>query len=265
MKKLMMIALILASLVLPHIAEAQPQQQPQTEAAQQAAPAAPAVTPDSAPAVDESRPEGIRTVRLIDVFLRGGFFMWPILLIFGGGLGFVVERFIFFRKAQLNPREFIDELESTIANDSLDGVDKLCAGRDIMLSRIIRKGLKLRSLGYEHVEKSIAIAGSIEVSVLEKGLNIVSAIGNIAPLLGFLGTVSGMINAFSAIAAADQVNARLVASGIEEALITTAFGLIVAIPMLVCYNYLVHRIDVFVADVERLSADILEKMVETNG
>ncbi len=201
---------------------------------------------------------------LVELFLKGGVFMWPILLLLGVGAGFTIERFLHFRKANLNPREFIAELENATASGDILEVEKLCASRDLLLSKIIRKGLKLRKLGYDRVEKSISIAGSIEVASLERGLNIISAISNIAPLLGFLGTVSGMINAFSNIVAADQVNARLVAGGIEEALLTTAFGLIVAIPLLISYNYFVHRIDAFVADVERLTADLLEIMVEKN-
>jgi biopolymer transport protein ExbB len=227
------------------------------------APGGPAAVAQEAPASGQApaaTPE--RRAVLLDLVLRGGFFMWPILLLFAVGSGYVIERILHFRKANLNPREFIADLENTTKRGTLDDVEKLCAASDLVLAKVISKGLKLRSLGYENVEKSISIAGSIQVSSLERGLNIISAISNIAPLLGFLGTVSGMINAFSNIVAADQVNARLVAGGIEEALLTTAFGLIVAIPLLIAYNYFVHRIDAFVADVERLSADILEMMVE---
>ncbi len=202
------------------------------------------------------------TIRLFDLFIKGGIVMWPILLLAAVGTGFIIERFIRFKKANLNPREFIEDIEKTTAAGSIDDVESLCATQNLTLSKIILKGLKLKSLGYDHVEKGISIAASIEVASLERGLNIISAISNIAPLMGFLGTVSGMIKAFGNIVAADQVNARLVAGGIEEALLTTAFGLIVAIPLLIAYNYFVHRIDSFVADVERLSADILEIMVE---
>ncbi|HQO02277.1 MAG TPA: MotA/TolQ/ExbB proton channel family protein [Spirochaetota bacterium] len=221
--------------------------------------------PAEQPTQSAPREDSSETIMLFDLFTKGGPFMWPIFIIAGIGCGFVIERFIYFKRANLNPREFIATLEDTITNRNLDDVEKLCREHNLVLSKIILKGHRVQNLGYDHVEKAIAIAASIEVAVLEKGLNIISAIGNISPLLGFLGTVSGMITAFSNIAAADQVNARLVAGGIEEALITTAAGLIVAIPMLIFYNYFVHRIDVFVADVERISADILEKMVDSNA
>jgi len=214
---------------------------------------------------EEMVSKGDQSFSLYGLFSKGGPFMWPILLFAAIAMGYIIERFIFFRKAQLNPREFIEELENTIMNGNINSIEKFCKENNLIISKIIQKGLRVKSLGYEQVEKALAIAGSIEVATLERGLNILSALGNIVPMLGFLGTVSGMISAFSNIAAADQVNARLVAGGIEEALLTTAAGLIVAIPTLAFYNYFVHRIDGFIADVERLSSDILEKLVEDYG
>jgi len=93
-------------------------------------------------------------------------------------------------------------------------------------------------------------------------LSVLNAVANIAPMLGFLGTVSGMISAFYQIAAADQVSAKIVAAGIMEALITTETGLIVAIPVLLVYNYFIHRIDGFISDVERLSTDVIERFIK---
>lgn len=221
--------------------------------------------PKSTEEAEEMISKDDQTFTLYGLFRKGGPFMWPILLFAAIAMGYIIERFIFFKKAQLNPREFIEELENNILNGSINTIEKFCKENNLIISKIIQKGLRVRSLGYEQVEKALAIAGSIEVATLERGLNILSALGNIVPMLGFLGTVSGMISAFSNIAAADQVNARLVAGGIEEALLTTAAGLIVAIPTLAFYNYFVHRIDGFIADVERLSSDILEKLVEDYG
>lgn len=202
---------------------------------------------------------------LIDWFRRGGFFMWPILICAALGMGLIIERFIFYRKAKLNPREFIEEFDSTLKSGTISDAETLCKEKNMVISRILLKGFKLRVLGLDHVEKGISAAGSIEIASLEKGLSVLSAVGNIAPLLGFLGTVSGMITAFQSIAAADQVSARLVAGGIYEALITTEAGLIVAIPVLAFYNFFIHRIEAFVADIERISADIVEKLLSENG
>ncbi len=199
---------------------------------------------------------------LYGLFKKGGPFMWPILMMAAVAMGFIVERFLFFRKANLSSREFIEDLENTITTGSLSDVEKMCSDSGNVLSRILLRGMKHRKLSHERVEKSISIAGSVETSKLERGLNVLSSLGNIAPMLGFLGTTSGMISAFADIAAADQVNASIVAGGIEEALLTTAAGLTVAIPTLLFYNYFIHRIDIFVADVERISGDLLEKILE---
>jgi biopolymer transport protein ExbB len=211
------------------------------------------------------KPGESKKIFLYDWFRRGGLFMWPILICAALGMGIIIERFIFYRKAKLNPREFIEEFDRVLKSGTIIEAETLCKEKNMVISRILLRGLKLRSLGLDHIEKGISAAGSIEIASLEKGLSVLSATGNIAPLLGFLGTVSGMITAFQSIAAADQVSARLVAGGIYEALITTEAGLIIAIPVLAFYNFFIHRIEVFVADIERISADIVEKLLSENG
>jgi biopolymer transport protein ExbB len=199
------------------------------------------------------------------LFKKGGPFMWPILLMAAFGLAFIIERYIHFARAKLSSREFMDQISRTIATGDMKAVEDLCESKDNKISRIITKGLQLKNLGYERVEKTFSVVASIEIASLERGLSVLSALGNIVPMLGFLGTVSGMINAFSEIAKADQVKASLVAGGIQEALLTTAAGLIVAIPTLIFYNYFVHRIDIFIADVEKVSTDVVENLVKKAG
>jgi len=198
---------------------------------------------------------------ILDLFNKGGIFMFPLLLLAAFALGFSIERFIFFKKAKLNPIKFTIELEEAIAEKSILDIETLCKNHNYLLSQIVLKGLKVNKLGYEKVEKMLSVAGSIQVSSLEKGLNILSSIGTLAPMIGFLGTTSGMISAFSDIAAADRVSAKIVAGGIEEALLTTAAGLLLAIPTLFSYNYFVHKIDLFVSNIERISSDIVEKLI----
>ncbi|PKL16603.1 MAG: hypothetical protein CVV49_15410 [Spirochaetae bacterium HGW-Spirochaetae-5] len=215
-------------------------------------------------AAEDKTPEG-KVQFLYDWFLKGGLFMWPILICAALAMGLIIERFLFYKKAKLKPGEFIEQINSKLESGTIDDVVNLCKENNLVISRVLLKGLKLRKLGLDHVEKGIGAAGAIEIASLEKGLSVLSAIGNIAPMIGFLGTVSGMITAFQSIAAADQVSARLVAGGIYEALITTEAGLIVAIPVLAFYNFFVHRIETFVADIERISADIAEKLLGENG
>lgn len=194
--------------------------------------------------------------------------MWPILFCAALGLGFIIERVIYFIRTKFAPREFIERLERSILEEDLSKVEAMCAESENRMGMIIHKGLQFKSLGYERVEKAMAVSGSVEVSRMERGLSVLNAVANIAPMLGFLGTVSGMIGAFYQIAAADQVSAKIVAGGIMEALITTQTGLIVAIPVLLAYNYFIHRIDGFVSDVERMSSDVVERLIkgkEMNG
>lgn len=213
---------------------------------------------------DEAR----ETASLWNWFKKGGAFMWPILFCAALGLGFIIERVIYFIRTKFAPREFIERLERSILEEDLSKVEAMCAESENRMGMIIHKGLQFKSLGYERVEKAMAVSGSVEVSRMERGLSVLNAVANIAPMLGFLGTVSGMIGAFYQIAAADQVSAKIVAGGIMEALITTQTGLIVAIPVLLAYNYFIHRIDGFVSDVERMSSDVVERLIkgkEMNG
>jgi biopolymer transport protein ExbB len=119
--------------------------------------------------------------------------------------------------------------------------------------------------GRDEMEKSIQSAGTIEMSFLERGLVVLSSVATIGPLLGFLGTVSGMIHAFEAIAAAEQVNAKLVATGISEALITTATGLIIAIPAQAAYNFFIAQIDRFVIEMEEASSEMIDSLIMMEG
>jgi biopolymer transport protein ExbB len=128
------------------------------------------------------------------------------------------------------------------------------------IAAVLHSGLARAKRGPEAVEKAIQTAASIEVALLERGLIWLSTVANIAPLLGFLGTVSGMIHAFEAIAAAEEVSARLVATGISEALITTAAGLMVAIPVQAAHNYFVSRIDKVVIDLEESGAELIDAL-----
>jgi biopolymer transport protein ExbB len=116
--------------------------------------------------------------------------------------------------------------------------------------------------GLEHVEKAIENAGTIEMSFLEKGLVWLATIANIAPMLGFLGTVSGMISAFAAIAEAGDIEPSIVASGISEALITTASGLAIAIPIQAFHNFFVSRIDRLIIDMEESANDLIDFLID---
>ena len=194
------------------------------------------------------------------LFVKGGQFMWWLLLVAIVGFVFLIERAWTLNRARVNTRRLIGTVITTLRNDGVQAAAEECQKVRGPIAAILYSGLQKADRGRDAVEKAIATAGTIEMAFLERGLIWVSSVTTIAPLIGFLGTVSGMINAFEAIAASEQVNAKLVASGISEALITTATGLVVAIPATIGYNYFVSSIDHFVIEMEETSAELIEEL-----
>jgi biopolymer transport protein ExbB len=195
-----------------------------------------------------------------ELFLKGGPFMWWLLTVALVGFIFLIERFWTLNRARVNTRRLIGRVITTLRNEGVQAAAEECQKVRGPIAAILYSGLQKADRGSEAVEKAISTAGTIEMAFLERGLIWIASVTTIAPLIGFLGTVSGMIRAFEAIAAAEQVNAKLVASGISEALITTATGLIVAIPATIGYNYFVSAIDRFVIEMEETSAELIEEL-----
>ncbi len=198
---------------------------------------------------------------LVNLFHKGGNFMWPLLILSLLGLAYIIERLITFGRAKVNVRKLITEVTEALRNDGIEGAKKVCERTRGPIAGILHAGLMKAPYGRSEVEKSIESAGTIEMSFLERGLVVISSVATIGPLLGFLGTVSGMIHAFEAIAAAEQVNAKLVATGISEALITTATGLMIAIPAQAAYNYFITQIDRFVIEMEEASTEMIDGLL----
>ncbi len=200
-----------------------------------------------------------------ELFVKGGTFMWWLLTVALVGFVFIIERLWTLNRARVNTHKLIGTVIITLRNDGVQAASEECQKVRGPIAAILNAGLQKADKGRDAVEKAIGTAGTIEMSFLERGLIWVSSVTTIAPLIGFLGTVSGMINAFEAIAASEQVNAKLVASGISEALITTATGLIVAIPATIGYNYFVSTIDRFVIEMEETSAELIEELERLQG
>ncbi len=196
-----------------------------------------------------------------ELFVKGGNFMWWLLSAALLGLVFMIERFWTLNRAHVNTRKLIGTVITTLRNDGVQAAGEECQKVRGPIAAILYSGLQKADRGPEAVEKAITTAGTIEMAFLERGLIWISSVSTIAPLIGFLGTVSGMINAFEAIATSDSVNAQLVAAGISEALITTATGLIIAIPTSITFNYFVSRIDRFVIEMEEASAELVEELI----
>lgn len=202
-------------------------------------------------------------MNLFEIFLKGGFIMWLILATSIVGLAVVIDRFLVLRKARINVPAFMVRIRGFIKKKDISGAISYCMEEKSPVANIVRKGLKKYKFGHDRVKEAIENAGSQEISKLEKGLTILATVSGIAPLLGFLGTVTGMIQAFMTIQdLAGAANPSDLAGGIWEALITTAFGLIVGIPALAFYNYFLTAVKRLVGEMETVANDVVDVIQE---
>jgi biopolymer transport protein ExbB len=199
---------------------------------------------------------------MVELFLAGGPFMWPILILFVIGLGFVIERFWTLTRASINTRKFLARLHNALQEGGVEAAAELCEKTPGPVASILHAGLSRTDKGLEHVEKAITNAGAIEMAFLERGMLVLSTVIVLAPMLGFTGTVSGMVGAFDAIKKANDISPAIVAGGISEALLTTLFGLVVAMTIQVFYNYFTSRIDKLIIDMEESSVELMDALVE---
>jgi len=199
----------------------------------------------------------------VQIFRDGGPIMWPLLVFSVIGMVFIIERFLALRRAKINVNEFLAKTrKALIVNRSVKSAIKVCEDYRGPVASILKAGLLKYGQPREDVEKTIENAALWEMGRLEMNLVWLATIANVAPLLGFFGTVAGMIKSFDALAEAGLSNPGLVASGISEALITTAAGLAVAIPAQLAYNFFMSRINKFVRDIETSSNMLLETFGE---
>jgi biopolymer transport protein ExbB len=204
-------------------------------------------------------------MNLFEIFLNGGLVMWPILFCSVVALAVAIDRFLVLRRAKINLPAFLVRIRGFIKNKDMSGAASFCLREKSPIANMVRKGLKKFGMGHERVKEAIENAGRQEVSKLEKGLSILATVAGVAPLLGFLGTVTGMIQAFMRIEdLAGAASPSDLAGGIWEALLTTAFGLIVGIPAYVVYNYFLSWITKFVADMETVANDVVDTMQDTS-
>jgi biopolymer transport protein ExbB len=202
-------------------------------------------------------------MNLFEIFLKGGFIMWAILATSIVGLAVVIDRFIVLRKAKINVPAFMVRIRGFIKKKDISGAISYCMQEQSPVANIVRKGLKKYRYGHDRVKDAIENAGSQEINKLEKGLSVLASVAGIAPLLGFLGTVTGMIQAFMTIQdLAGAANPSDLAGGIWEALITTAFGLIVGIPALALYNYFLSAVKKLVGEMETVANDVIDVIQE---
>lgn len=252
------------------------QDETQTDAAQDDEAAADTVPADTAPvqqpvqttaADDELVAEDTRNFHQVvkDRFVEGDVtYMTPVLICLILGLAIAIERIITLNLATTNTKKLLLNVEDALATGGIEAAKEVTKSTKGPVASIFTQGLIRSSEGIDMVEKSIIAYGSVEMGRLERGLVYLSLFISLAPMLGFMGTVIGMIGAFDAIAAAGDVSPSLVAGGIKIALLTTVAGLIVAIILQLFYNYLVSKIDSMVNKMEDASIALVDILVKHN-
>jgi len=204
---------------------------------------------------------------LLELFFMGGIFMWPLLIFSIATVAITLERTIYLLYHNLKLNDLKAKVEAAISRGSIHEAKEFLEkrtrrrmGARILLTLVNRSGMP------EHrLEKAVEAEAMNCISSLENGLNFLTALGSLSPLTGFLGTVSGMIGAFRSISEAIDVNAQIVASGIYEALITTVFGLVIAIVAMSAHSIFSHNVDKFASDVEIACSDLIIKISETSS
>jgi len=198
-----------------------------------------------------------------DVIQKGGPLMYLIILCSIVALAVTIERLYHLHRAKIDSDKFMEGISNILKRNRIMEAIDLCEKTPGPAAKVLKQGLLRASKEKEEIKGAIESAGKEEVFYLERYLGVLATIAGVAPLLGFLGTVTGMISAFMEIQRLEgSVNAAVLAGGIWQALITTAAGLIVGITTFIFYNYLVTRVQRFVFEIESSSNDLMEMLIE---
>jgi len=192
--------------------------------------------------------------RLLTLFADGGWMMYPLVLCSLIAVGVIIAKAWTLWVAHRGTSQVLQQVEEATRAGDIEGAIRIASDTPGPASAILLAGLRRiqsKTLASGEIESAVATTGTIELAFLERGLVILATVANVAPLMGFLGTVAGMIIAFAAIEIAGDVDPTLVAGGIKVALLTTAAGLVIAVPVNIAYNFFVTRIDTLIVDMEQ--------------
>ena len=196
---------------------------------------------------------------LMQKFLEGGWaWMLPILVCLVIGLAIAIERILFLTFSNVNSKKFIAKVEDALNKNGIEAAKEVCRNTKGPIASIYYQGLDRYDQGLDAVEKAVVSYGSVQTGQMESGLSWIGLFIALSPMLGFMGTVVGMIDAFDAIQAAGDISPTLVAGGIKVALLTTLLGLISAVILQLFYNYIVSKIDTLVNDMEDSSITLMD-------
>jgi biopolymer transport protein ExbB len=208
----------------------------------------------------------IYKMSLWQVFLAGGPVMWPILLCSIFALSIILEKIWYLHKIKIDTQKFLSDILDNMKRHQTKEALEICDKTESPISHILKAGILKYDRTRDQIKESIEDASLYEIPKLEKNLSVLATIAHVSPLLGLLGTVTGMVRCFQTIQAKSTsfhpVSPGDLAGGIWEALLTTVAGLIVAIPTFVVYNYLVNRINSFILEMEKASTELVNFLTE---
>jgi len=214
-------------------------------------------------AATATEPVVSESLSVIDLAVKGGFMMVPIALAWVIAIYLFVERYLTINKANQDPDPFINKIKSLVQKGDINGAKMLCTQTDSPIARMIEKGVTRIGSPLKNIEASIENIAKIELFKLEKNLPTLATISGAAPMMGFLGTVMGMVEAFISISQEEgSVSPKLLSSGIYTAMITTVAGLIVGIMAYLAYNFLVSKVQKVVHKMEYTSIDFIDLLQE---
>jgi len=206
---------------------------------------------------------------MLEVFEKGGFVMYPILICSLAAVTIFFERMFYLKSIKTKSKKFVLRVKNLVKKGSIEMAISACRKSPTPISKIMLAGLMKFGRGRDEIKEAVEDSANQEIPVLEGNLSTLSTVGNITPLLGLLGTVFGMIKDFNVISIMGVSKPELLAGGISEALLTTAFGLSIAIPTVVIYNYLSHRVDKLIREMEVNCVELIDLLtyqeINSNG
>nr|WP_299032243.1 MotA/TolQ/ExbB proton channel family protein [uncultured Tenacibaculum sp.] len=216
-------------------------------------------------AQDAAAAEGSETFHQIlkRYFIDGGpGFMGIVLVALILGLAIAIERIIYLNMATTNTKKLIASVDEALSSGGVEAAKEVCRNTKGPVASIFYQGLERADEGLEAAEKAVVGYGGVQMGLLEKNISWISLFIALAPMLGFMGTVIGMIGAFDSIAVANDISPAVVATGIKVALLTTVFGLIVAIILQIFYNYIISKVDSIVNNMEDASISLIDLLAK---
>jgi len=201
---------------------------------------------------------------MVEYFNKGGFLMFPLLGLFIIGIAFGIVKLWLLMRATINSKKFFEMIKETLKSEGVRPAIDKCEETRGPLAALFHAGLERTDRGLSHVERAIENEAAVQLGFLERGMVWLSTIISVAPMLGFLGTVQGMIVAFDTIAKSNDIVPSEVAGGISTALLTTFSGLAIAIPIQIFYNYFVNKVDRMVVEMEDYSNKLVEFLIDND-